>query len=235
MWGVSVWMLALAWVLSAAAGYLLGSVNTAIVICKVFYKQDVRNLGSGNAGMTNVLRNFGKKTAIYTLAGDMAKGILAVWMGRWAFMLLCPGVDVLYGAYVAGIFAILGHMFPLYFGFKGGKGVAVSGGVILALQPLPALALIAVFLVVTLISKIVSLGSIVGISLYPVATVLWAVFFSHRAPMFSAVSAAIIAVLVVWMHRANIQRLRAGTEYKFGQKKPEAEDGAASSGEPTTR
>ena len=151
----------LAFVIPAVAGYLLGSINFAIVISRLFYKQDIRTLGSGNAGMTNVLRNFSKKGAAATLSGDVLKGILSVLIGNWAFMLLVPSMLPLYGAYIGGIAAILGHMFPIYFGFKGGKGVAVSGGVIIAVQPVLALILLTVFLLIVVFTKIVSLGSVV--------------------------------------------------------------------------
>lgn len=209
----------LALVMSAAAGYLLGSINCAILISRLIYKQDVRELGSGNAGMTNVARNFGKKGAMLTLGVDVSKGILAVWAGRWLIMLLCPGIETMYGAYIGGIFAILGHMFPLYFGFKGGKGVAVSGGVIIALQPLLAAILLLLFLIVTRISKMVSLGSIVAISMYPVATLAYMLILTKSGLVFSLICSAIVAGLVVVMHRSNIQRIIAGTENKIGQKK----------------
>jgi glycerol-3-phosphate acyltransferase PlsY len=130
---------------------------------------------------------------------------------------------MLYGAYIAGMFTILGHLFPVFFGFKGGKGIATSLGVILALQPLVALALLSVFLIVLLISKMVSLGSVIGISLYPVFTLLWALFFGGRLPLFTTVCAALIAALIIWMHRGNMQRIRAGTEFKFGRKKKQQE------------
>ncbi len=211
----------LAFAIPAVAGYLLGSINFAIVISRLFYKQDIRTLGSGNAGMTNVLRNFSKKGAAATLSGDVLKGILSVLIGNWAFMLLVPAMPPLYGAYVGGIAAILGHMFPIYFGFKGGKGVAVSGGVIIAVQPVLALVLLTVFLLIVFFTKIVSLGSVVGISLYPVVTLLWALFVSKQAPVYSFVCSVIISGLVVWMHRENIKRILNGTEYKFGQKKKE--------------
>lgn len=219
-------MFILACILSAVVGYLLGSINFALIICNIKFKEDVRTKGSGNAGMTNVLRNYGKKTAALTMLGDTLKGLVAVMAGRGIILLLAPQSDMLYGAYIAGMFTILGHLFPVFFGFKGGKGIATSLGVILALQPFVALALLSVFLIVLLISKMVSLGSIIGISLYPVFTLLWALFFGGRLPVFTTVCAALIAGLIIWMHRGNIQRIRAGTEYKFGsKKKQEAEAG----------
>ena len=211
----------LAGVLAAVMGYLIGSISFAIMISKGVYKKDVRSIGSGNAGMTNMARNFGKKAAVFTLLGDAAKGVLAVLLGRLLFYLLCPGVDMLCGAYIAGICVILGHMFPLYFGFKGGKGIATSGGVILALTPVVGIILISIFLILFKASGMVSLGSVVGISMYPVTTLLWALFVTHRMPVFQTVCAVIIAGLVVLMHRENITRIRTGTEYKFGEKKKE--------------
>lgn len=227
MQNVAMGWLALALAVSALCGYLLGSINWAIPVCKLLYGTDVRTMGSGNPGMTNVLRNSkDKKGAALTLLGDTGKGALAVFVGRWVVMLLLPGVNVLFGAYVGGIAAILGHMFPLYFGFKGGKGVATSGGVILALQPILALILLAIFLMIVAVSKMVSLGSVIGISLYPVVTLAWGLLGFGSQVLFSTLCAAVIAGLVVWMHRANIRRIIDGTEYKFGQKKKEEQASA---------
>ncbi len=206
---------AIALLACALAGYLLGSISFAVIISKGLYKTDVRTLGSGNAGMTNMARNFGKKAAVLTLFGDAAKGALAVMAGRLLFWLLCPGADILYGAYIGGIAVILGHMFPLYFGFKGGKGIATSAGVIMALSPVVCLVLVAVFLLLFKLSGMVSLGSVVGISLYPVATWLWAWLVLHRLPLFSTLCALVISGLIVLMHRGNIARIRKGTEYSF--------------------
>ncbi|MDL2294481.1 glycerol-3-phosphate 1-O-acyltransferase PlsY [Ruminococcaceae bacterium OttesenSCG-928-D13] len=209
----------LALVLAAVEGYLIGSVSFGVLVSKALYGKDVRTLGSHGAGMTNVLRNFGKKGAAITMLGDTAKGVATVLLGRWLILLLAPGTDTLYGAYVAAVFTLLGHMFPLYFGFKGGKGVATSLGIIVTLQPVLAIALLALFLVVFAISKMVSLGSIIAIAFYPVTTLLWCLFVSHQDVVFSTVCAVLFAVLVIYMHRGNIQRIRNGTEYKFGQKK----------------
>lgn len=213
-------MLVLALGITAVCAYLLGSLNFAILVSRSIFKEDVRTKGSGNAGMTNILRSYGKKGAILTLLGDVLKGILAVWIGRLAILLLVPGVDMIYGAYIGGIVVILGHMFPLYFGFKGGKGVATSGGVIIALQPLLAAILLLVFLLVLKISKMVSLGSVVGISLYGPVTLVYSLLL-NRPVVYSTVCSVIISLLVVWMHRGNIKRIAAGTEYKFGSKKAE--------------
>lgn len=226
------WQMVLASLLCVAAGYLLGGIDFAIIVSKRLYKKDVRELGSGNAGMTNILRNFGKKGAVITLVGDVLKGMAAVGLGHLFFFLLAPGLDNYYGAYMAGLAAVIGHMFPAWFGFKGGKGVSVSGGVILALQPLTALILIAVFLVCVKATGMVSLGSVVGISLYPVVTFISKAFITHRLTLYATLCSLIVAGLVVYMHRENIQRIRAGTEYRFGKKgkqnnqKPPAPDAA---------
>ncbi len=206
---------------SAVIGYLLGSVNSAILICRAFYGQDIRKSGSGNAGMTNVARTFGKKAAILTLACDILKGVLGVVAGHWMIILLAGDMNSMYGAYIGAIFVIIGHMFPVFFGFKGGKGVATSCGVVLALQFIPAVILITLFLVIFFISKMVSLGSLIGIAMYPIVTFLWCTFVTGEMAAYSTVCTAVIAIMVIWMHRANIGRILSGTEYKFGQKKKE--------------
>lgn len=211
-------MFFLALLLSSLAGYLLGSVNFAIIVSGKLYKEDIRQKGSGNAGMTNILRNYGKVGAALTLLGDVLKGVLAVWVGRWLCMALVPAISVEYGAYIAAIFAIVGHTFPIFFGFKGGKGVAVSGGVIIALQPIIALILIFVFLVIVFTTKIVSLGSIIGMGIYGPVTLIYMSLTHQPHIVFSTICACIIGAMVVWMHRGNIQRIKNGTEYKFGNK-----------------
>lgn len=209
-------MVVLAAVACAAAGYLLGGIDFAIIVSRSVYKTDIRTLGSGNAGMTNILRNFGKKGAALTLAGDAGKGVAAVLLGHLLFHLMAGGASTLYGAYIAGIGAILGHMYPLYFGFKGGKGVSVSGGVILTLQPILAVVLVLLFLLIVKLSGMVSLGSVVVILLYPVGTLLEALIRPARPLVYTTVCAALIALLVVYMHRENISRILAGSEYRFG-------------------
>ncbi len=214
-------MMILALSIGIVAAYLLGSVNFAVLISKGVYGKDVRTLGSGNAGMTNMARNFGKKSAVITLLGDLLKGVAAVMIGRLLLWWLCPGVDVLYGAYLAGVAVILGHMFPVFFGFRGGKGVATVAGVILALTPAVALILICVFLILFKATGMVSLGSVVGISLYPVATGIYSYLILQRLGLFSIICSLVITALIVVMHRENIQRIRSGSEYRFTKKKPE--------------
>ena len=121
---------------AAAQAYLLGSVDTGILVSKYLYHDDVRNHGSGAAGMTNMLRTFGKKAAALTAAGDVLKGVAAVCIGRWLFGFLPAdaAVSPYLGVYLTAILAVVGHTKPVYFGFKGGKGVLVAGGAILAIQ-----------------------------------------------------------------------------------------------------
>ena len=138
----------LAIVLAAALqAYLLGSIDTGILVSKFIYHDDVRNHGSGAAGMTNMLRTFGKRAAAMTAAGDVLKGVLAVCIGRWLFTFLSGETFSAYlGVYLAAILAVVGHLKPLYFGFKGGKGVLVAGGAILAVQPALIPFLLVIFL-----------------------------------------------------------------------------------------
>jgi glycerol-3-phosphate acyltransferase PlsY len=209
-------------VLTAAQAYLLGSVDTGILISKFVYHDDVRNHGSGAAGMTNMLRTFGKKAAALTAAGDVLKGVAAVCIGRWLFHFLPAdaGLSAWLGVYLAAILAVVGHLKPLYFGFKGGKGVLVAGGAILAIQPvlLPFLALI--FLACLLPTGMVSLGSVTMAAAYPVLTLVYSLMHGlpTRDVVVCTVGAAIMGGMVIWMHRSNIQRIRNGKEYRFGQK-----------------
>ena len=155
---------------SAVQAYLLGSIDTGILVSKFLYHDDVRKYGSGAAGMTNMLRTFGKKAAALTAFGDVLKGVLAVCIGRWLFTLM-PESTMLspyLAVYLAAIFAIIGHLKPLYFGFKGGKGVLVAGGTILAIQPVLIPFLAVIFLACLLPTGMVSLGSVTMAALYPV-------------------------------------------------------------------
>lgn len=208
-------------IVAALAAYLLGSVSFAVVISRCFYHQDVRDFGSGNAGMTNILRTYGKKAAALTLAGDFLKGVVAVLLGRLIFAWL--GADLFDGAYVAGLCAILGHLYPVYFGFRGGKGILTSIGIIAVINPIVFLCLIVVALPIMLITKIVSVGSLTGAVCYPIFTLLVDHFTTGIRWLDFGFSVA-ISLLVIWMHRANIKRLLNGTENRFGQKKASSEE-----------
>ncbi|MDY2695021.1 glycerol-3-phosphate 1-O-acyltransferase PlsY [Gemmiger sp.] len=210
--------------LTALSGYLLGSILFGVLISKVLYNDDVRSHGSGNAGMTNVLRTYGKLAAVLTTLGDVGKSVAAVRLGRLLFTALLGGqtaLDPVCGAYLAAIFCMIGHSRPLFFGFKGGKGVLVGAGAALATEPLVCAVLLGIFLVEFAITRIVSLGSIIIAALYPVATLIH--LLAHGADAatvaFSTVCCAIMAAMVIWLHRSNIERLKNGTEYRFGEKK----------------
>lgn len=211
-------------VLAVAAGaYLLGSVDTGILVSKYLYHDDVRTHGSGAAGMTNMLRTFGKKAAALTAVGDVLKGVVAVCLGRWLFGHLPAdaAVSPYLGVYLAAILAVVGHSKPIYFGFKGGKGVLVGAGAALATEPLVCAALLVIFLIEVAITRIVSLGSIIIAALYPVGTLINLIACGANLPtiVFSTVCCAIMAAMVIWLHRSNIERLKNGTEYRFGEKK----------------
>ena len=211
----------LASILSAAAAYLLGSVSFAIVVSKSLYHQDVRQFGSGNAGMTNILRTYGKKAAALTLAGDFLKGVAAVLISRLIFAAM--GVTLFDGAYVGGLFAILSHLYPVYFGFRGGKGILTSIGIIAVINPLVFLGLLIIGLPLIFLTKIVSVGSLVGAVCYPFLTLL-VDFWQGGVSWLDFSFSLVIALLVIWMHRSNIKRLLNGTENRFGSKKTSSEE-----------
>ena len=209
------------------AAYLLGSINSAILISKLIYKEDVRTKGSGNAGMTNMLRTYGKNAALLTLAGDLLKTVIALIIAAIPFGFNYTAGIAIGGpmgeCYLAGLFAVLGHIFPLYYKFRGGKGVLVTSTMALVLTPIPFLLLFLLFVVVVWISKYVSLGSVIVATLYPV---LINGYFSVRfdglgMPVLAAISTITLAILIVWCHRANLQRISERKEHKisFGKKK----------------
>lgn len=216
-------MLILAILISAVLSYLLGSFNSSILVVRLLKHQDIREFGSHNAGLTNTLRCFGKGCAVLTLVGDLAKGIVAVLLSKGICELLGTGLtaqnDVHFIGYIAGIFAILGHVFPIYYHFKGGKGVLVGVSVFLGIDWKVFLCLIVIFAVVLAISKYVSLGSIIAAACCPVVTFLFQFWQRGNLPMWylwlNTGLAALMGAWVIYMHRTNIQRLKAGNENKF--------------------
>ena len=206
---------------AAVQAYLLGSIDTGILVSKYLYHDDVRNHGSGAAGMTNMLRTFGKKAAALTALGDVLKGVVSVCIGRWLFQQLPGGAEFspYLGVYLAAIFAVIGHLKPLYFGFKGGKGVLVAGGTILAIQPVLIPFLAVIFLACLLPTGMVSLGSVTMAVSYPVLTLLYGLFRGYGTTdlVVCVAGACVMAVMVIYMHRSNIQRIREGKEYRFGR------------------
>lgn len=207
---------------TALEAYLLGSVDTGILVSKYIYHDDVRNHGSGAAGMTNMLRTFGKKAAAMTATGDVLKGVLAVCIGRWLFAQLPEGsgVSPYLGVYLAAILSVVGHSRPIFFGFKGGKGVLVAGGAILAIQPILLPFLFLIFMVCLLPTGMVSLGSITMAASYPVLTLIYGLMTGLSAVDLAicVIGALIMGVMVIYMHRSNIKRIREGKEYRFGHR-----------------
>ena len=206
-----------AFALSAVIAYLLGSINFAIIVSKIYAHDDVRRYGSKNAGMTNILRTYGKLPAFFTLLGDFFKGVLAVVIARTIFSAM--GVDTFDAGYAAGFFALLGHLYPVFFGFKGGKGVLTSLGIILVVNPLVFCILLIIFLPVLFITRIVSLVSVTGAVLYPFLTLIVDLCL-RRPALFDFLFALLFSVFVIYKHRGNIQRLLNGTERRIGDKKP---------------
>lgn len=185
-------------------GYLIGSISFSIIVTRLIKGVDIRELGSGNAGMTNVLRNIGKGPAILVLIGDTLKGIISVLI---AFHYSNEAVAVM-----CGLATMAGHTYPLYFRFKGGKGVATGLGVTIALAPDITLIAIGIFIITVLISRYVSLGSILGALSVPINMII---FEKHLAIILFGV---IGSIFVLYRHKANIVRLYKKEEYKIGQK-----------------
>lgn len=185
------------------AGYLLGSISTGVVLSRLFAKTDIRSQGSGNAGTTNMLRVLGRKMALLTFIGDMLKGIIAVFIGKWLI-----GGEL--GGLLGVVGAVLGHYYPLYFGFKGGKGIATSFGSLLFVFPVQALLAFAVFLILVAITHYVSVGSVAAAVTLPLLIVITR--FSE--PVLWIITVC-IGASVIWRHRANIKRLMNHTENKL--------------------
>ncbi|MGN0594360.1 MAG: glycerol-3-phosphate 1-O-acyltransferase PlsY [Hominimerdicola sp.] len=204
--------------------YLIGSLNSAIIVCKLLKKKDIREYGSNNAGLTNVLRVFGKGPALATLLCDLAKGVISVVICRAVVTNL---FDVTFFdnekfiGYVAGIAVMLGHIFPVFYGFHGGKGVLIAATTLIAIDPLTCLFSVSVFAIVLACTKYVSVGSISAAFAYPIFTFVTQTFITKQETgvIQNTLMALLIAFIITYMHKPNIQRLRNGTENKFGQKK----------------
>ncbi len=206
---------ALATVVTAIICYLVGSLNFGVIISR-FYGDDIRKHGSGNAGTTNMLRTYGKTAAALTYLGDMTKGVVCVWIGRLIFTYFVAGA---YGGYIGAYAALIGHVFPLYFGFKGGKGVATTLGVMLMLDPIVFLIVVLIFVPIVPISGYVSLAAVTGAVGYPVVTLIRQ-FLAGRVNMIEIGLICVITAMVLYLHRSNIKRLITKTENPvMGKKK----------------
>ena len=205
----------------AILSYLLGSLNFGVILSNKLKKDDVRNHGSGNAGTTNMLRSYGKGIALLTIIGDMLKVFVAIYISIAIFSYLPVTLNEIDSGFFntidlnmflksfSGFFCVLGHIFPCYFKFKGGKGVATSGGMVFAIDWRIALILLAIFIVIVLLTKYVSLGSIIMAILYPVF-----IFIFHKSIILTLI-AAVFTIIVVTAHRENVVKLIKHKESKI--------------------
>ncbi len=189
------------------AAYLIGSLSFAVVVSRLMRLPDPRTYGSGNPGATNVLRSGSRAAAILTLLGDAAKGWVAVWGAQQVL-----GGEGVTGIALSALAVVLGHLYPVFHRFQGGKGVATSLGVLIALDWRVALGAMATFLVITAFFRYVSLAAMLGAAF----AAFFTFFVYHAHPYAWAVLA--IAILTVWRHRGNIRKLMAGTESRLGRK-----------------
>ena len=202
---ISVWPVLGMLLIVTVASYLLGCFNGAVIVSKYILRDDVRNHGSGNAGLTNFYRTFGGPLTAVVILCDVLKAVIAVLLGSW----LLGFIDPLFGKYWAGVFCLLGHMFPCMFHFKGGKGILSGGTIALMIDWRVALVVWGGFLLLTALTRYVSLGSLWAGASFPFIT-----WYCYPEPAI-VVLGFVCGGLVVWQHRGNIKRLLSGTENKF--------------------
>ena len=185
------------------AGYLIGAIPTGVILTRLVGGEDIRSAGSGNIGATNVYRVAGRKLGVMTLIGDCLKGAIPTLLAGQTFHLSETGVALV------ALVAFIGHCYPVYLGFKGGKGVATALGIFLVLSPLSVLCILFVFVLVLWKWRYISLASISSAASIPLLVLL----FERSVPLFAAT--LVIAAIVIWRHKGNIELLRRGTENKF--------------------
>ncbi len=184
--------------------YFLGNISASYLIAKYKGGIDIRKHGSGNAGATNVLRTLGAKAGLLAFAGDALKGILAVILGK-----LIGGED---GQIAAGIFVVIGHNWPILLGFKGGKGIATTIGVMIAINPYIVAAIVPIGLIIIFITKYVSLASILGMAIFPITMLM------NKQPVKLVLFSFLLSAMAIYRHKSNIKKLIGGTEAKIGDK-----------------
>lgn len=204
------------YIIIAIVAYLIGSINFSVIISKKMAGFDVREKGSGNAGSTNVLRTVGKKAAILTLICDILKGVIPILIIK-LISNIWPELNGSLLVQLAGIFVVLGHTFPVFFKFKGGKGVATSLGVLLTTNWQIGLICLVFALVLIILTQMVSIGSITAAILYPVLTIF--INQNYIIQGTYIISSIILAVVIVFNHRSNVKRILTGTENKISFKK----------------
>lgn len=214
-----VWQL----IVIAIAAYLIGSINLSIVLSKLMGKGDIREHGSGNAGTTNTLRTLGKLPAVVVLIFDVLKAVIAIFVGKWLISIgqvadsTIPYNDLAIALSSVGV--ILGHNFPIYYGFKGGKGIATSLGVLLTVEWQLGLVCLIFAVILMLLTRMVSLGSITAAILYPVLVLVQGTAFTNK--WIYITFSLIIALMAIIRHRSNIKRIYNGTENKLWKTKAE--------------
>ncbi|OQB25268.1 MAG: Glycerol-3-phosphate acyltransferase [Firmicutes bacterium ADurb.Bin182] len=192
--------------LCALTGYILGNFQTSVLISRLVYKDDVRHKGSGNAGTTNMLRVFGIKPGAFTFIGDLLKGIAAVLAGQM--------IGAEWGGYICGLFAVLGHDYPAFFGFRGGKGVATTLGIAFVVSPLFASITSVIGFILIFFTQMVSLGSLIGMTVF----FILAVIFTY-SNIYFVVFASVLWLLIMLRHKDNIIRIVRGEESKLFKRK----------------
>jgi glycerol-3-phosphate acyltransferase PlsY len=200
-------------VLVLIAAYLLGSIPFGYLIVRAKEGADVRETGSGGTGATNVTRRAGKKAGIITLLLDAAKGLAAVGLARW---LAASDFEINWWVAAAAVLAVIGHCFPVWLGFRGGKGVATGVGLFLGLSPVAVGCALVVFVFVVWLTRYVSLGSIMATAVFPLTVWLLSLYVKPAGELAPLMTASIVGgLIIIFMHRANIGRLIAGTESRF--------------------
>ena len=209
-------MIYLCYAIMIIVPYLLCGINTAIIVTKIKTGEDIRTLGSGNAGLTNTLRTQGKIAALFVLLGDVLKGTLSILIVRFSFLWLTgtdtanPDNMMTYVGFAAAVAAIIG--------FKGGKGILVSVAVLMTVEWIPACILLGIFIIVVALTRYVSLGSCIAAVCYPVTILVYSLITGDPCVWINVILSALIAVLILFMHRGNLVRLKNHTEKKLGQK-----------------
>lgn len=221
-------------IIVAAFGYFIGSISFSILVTRYFKnKSDIRKMGSGNAGFTNVLRSVGTLPAILTMIGDFSKGIVACLLGKWIFSTLhFPGVPefciIQYGAYIAGVACLIGHVYPCFFEFKGGKAVLTALSMIIMTDWRVAALCLSVFLLIVFTTRLVSLGSILAAVSYPIITFCVTYFYDYlgngRQVTFGYIVivstiSLLVGAFVIYKHKKNLIRLLNGEEKKISRAK----------------
>ena len=199
------------WVLGAMVSYALGGINSAIAVAWVLHRDDIRRHGSGNAGASNMFRTYGRTAALLTLLGDVVKTLPAVALTRLLFRWIAGGDPGFDPGWFAGMFVVLGHVFPVWFGFRGGKGVLVAAVTVLAVDPVAFGVMAAFAIAVFMLWRTMSIVALASAAMLPVVIFVLGLF-RHQFSWIEVLFSVVYSLLVLWSHRGNIRRIRAGEE-----------------------